>query len=454
MTASTLLMGLAAIAAPAQAAPASADLVGAWESRIAVGGQSIRVVFRLLPDGTALMDSPDQGARGLAAEAPVVENGVVRIAVPAIGGRFEGRLSDDRQTLTGALTQGGMSVPVVLQRGVLEQTTSARPQTPHPPFAYRSQDVAFDNPAAPGVRLAGTLTLPRGDGPFPAVVLITGSGPQDRDETILDHKPFAVWADALTKRGVAVLRYDDRGTGASTGDFAAATSADFATDARAALDWLGERPEIDRARIGLFGHSEGATIAPLVVQNGGGAAWIVMLAGPAVSGGDILIGQQRSLASAAGQTAEAIEAGAVHQREIMAAVARNAQDGEATRREVEALLVAAGAPQSVAASSARSVSTPWVRWFVAHDPAASLEAARVPLLAVYGGKDLNVPAAQNVPVLTRLRPDADIVVLPGLNHLMQTAVTGLPTEYGDIEETLAPQAITTVVDWIVARSGR
>lgn len=450
----TVLASFAAVSVMtmAQAAPV-VDLGGVWEGRISVHGQSIRIVFRIDAAGNAVMDSPDQGARNIAVERPTVEGGAVRFVVPVIRGQFEGTRSDDGQTLTGVLSQGGVTLPLVLTRVAATAILASRPQTPAPPFPYRSETVAFDNPAAPGVRLAGTLTLPEGPGPFPAAVLISGTGPQDRDETIEGHKAFAIWADALTRRGVAVLRYDDRGVAASTGNYGAATQADFALDVKAAFDWLAARPGIDRARIGLIGHSEGGTFAPLAMQDGAQAAWLVMLAGPAVSGGEIIQEQQRRMAAAAGLPAEEVERSNAFQRRVMAAVAANADDAGAVRREVEALLLEGGRTPQEAAQAAAVMSGDWYRGMVAHDPAESIRMIHVPMLAVYGAKDLQVPADQNAPAILRLKPDADVVVLPGLNHLFQLAGTGLVVEYGQIETTLDPSVIQTVVDWVAARSG-
>lgn len=450
----TSLMGMALIVAPAQAG--SPDLEGVWEGRLSVEGQSIRLVFRIGPTGVAVMDSPDQGARGIPVERQAVEGGLIRLNVPSIRGHFEGRRSDDGRTLTGALFQGGMIVPLVLDRTAETAETAsrvARPQVPVAPFPYRSEDVAFDNAAAPGVRLAGTLTLPEGDGPFPAAILITGSGAQDRDETLFGHKPFAVWADALTRRGIAVLRYDDRGVAGSTGDFRAATSADFATDVGAAFAWLMARADIDPRGIGLIGHSEGGLVAPLALQGGVGAAWVVMLAGPAVSGGEILSEQQRRQAMAMNASPEAITAGNVTQRALMDVIARNAADGDAALREATAYLVEQGQPEAQAVQAAARISGPWYRWFIAHDPAPVLASLDVPLLAIYGGRDVQVPAELNAPVLARVKPDAEIVILPTLNHLFQPATTGLPSEYGVIETTLDPAVLSTVIDWVAARSG-
>lgn len=453
IAASVLGAVAAAAALPVQAVAPARDLAGTWEGPLTVGSQSIRVVFRIRPDGTAVMDSPDQGARDIPVETPTMEGGVVRLTVPSLRGQFEGRRSDDGTVLTGVLAQGGVTLPLVLTRTATTVAELARPQNPVPPFPYRAEEVAFDNAEAPGVRLAGTLTLPDGEGPFPAAILISGTGPQDRDEMVFGHKPFAVWADALTRRGIAVLRYDDRGTAGSTGDFSASTIADFTKDAEAAFAFLASRPQIDPQRVGLIGHSEGGIIAPLVVQEGAQAAWVVTIAGPAVKGGDILVEQVRRMAEASGLHAEVVAANAAVQAELMAVVERHADDGAAARRDALASLQKQGMPEAQAEQTASQISADWFRWLVAHDPASSLAALDVPLLAVYGGKDVQVPADQNAPVLSRLKPDAEVVVLPNLNHLMQPATTGLPNEYEAIETTIDPEVLATVVDWTVAQSG-
>lgn len=430
-------------------------LSGRWEGAITVGGRSIRVVFRVDASGAAVMDSPDQGANGIAVQSVTLEGDQATFVMPALGGRFEGARSADGGTLDGALIQGAARMPVVLTRTAETASIAepARPQTPQAPFPYSSRDVTIANAAAPGVTLAGTLTIPEGPGPHPAVVLISGSGPQDRDETVMGHQPFLIWADALSRQGVAVLRYDDRGVGASTGSFIAATGADLASDARAALDWLATQPGIDPARIGLMGHSEGGTLAPYIVQQGGEAAWVVMLAGPTVRGGDIISEQQRRIALAMGAPADQVEVGNAIQRRIMQAVADHADDRTGAAEAVTQILVDAGQPEAAARSAAAGVSTDWYRWFVTHDPAASLRELDVPLLAVFGGLDLQVPADQNGDALRAIRPDAEIVVLPRLNHLMQTAERGTPDEYQTIEETVSPTALQTVIAWIRNRVG-
>ena len=458
-----LALTLAAAVSIAGAQTPAGELAGRWEGRVNVGGQSLRVVLNVDAVGGATIDSPDQGVNGLPVSGLSVQGGVVRFAVPAAGGSFEGTLTDAGRTVNGVLSQGGASLPLVLTR-VMELARSApppppvitpaaapsRPQTPVPPFPYRSQDVVIATPT-PGVQLAGTLTLPEGAGPFPAVLLITGSGQQDRDETVFGHKPFLVLADALTRRGVAVLRVDDRGVGGSTGPVAEATSADFAVDAEASVAFLEARADIAHDRIGLIGHSEGGTIAPLVAGADPDVAFLVMIAGPAVSGGDLLVEQSRAIQQASGLPPATVEANVALQARIMAAVAANAGSARDVAAAVDPIFAEAGLPEAQRQAAAAQVSAPWTRWFVAHDPRPSLAALHIPVLALYGGKDAQVPAEQNATALRAILPSAEIVVLPNLNHLMQPAVTGLPAEYAGIATTLDPQALKTIVDWVAVR---
>ncbi|MES2862133.1 MAG: alpha/beta hydrolase [Pseudomonadota bacterium] len=446
-----------ALVAAATVQSTDVELVGRWEGALSVGGTSLALTIRVeaTSDGVrAVMDVPAQNARGLPITDLSLSGGVVRFSVPAARGGFEGARSPDGGMWTGVWSQGGASFPLVLTRSAAnaEPAGPARPQTPVPPFPYLAEAVAFSNGEA-GITLAGTLTRPTGAGPFPAVVLLTGSGAQDRDETIFAHRPFAVWADALTQRGIAVLRYDDRGVGGSGGGGPNETTADFATDAAAAVAFLAARPDIDAARIGLMGHSEGGEIAPLAVQDGANAAFIVMIAGPAVSGADILTEQAARLAQASGASPDQVAQTRMAQGEVMAAVVTNKDDPTAAATAVQTVLTTAGQTTAQAQAASRQVASPWFRWFAAYDPAPALAALTVPVLAIYGDKDLQVPADQNAAAVRRAQPGAEVVVLPGLNHLMQTAATGLPGEYGTIEETVSPAAIQVVTDWIARVAG-
>ncbi|MDB5719678.1 MAG: alpha/beta hydrolase [Alphaproteobacteria bacterium] len=443
----------------AAAKPVVAGLDGDWDGALDLGGMGkLRLVFhvRTVSTGTsATVESPDQGSGSLPFAAIRRDGATITLEAPAVGARFEGVLSGDGKSLTGHWTQGGNSTVLVMTlraAGAPAPAALNRPQMPKRPFPYREVEVSYDNPAGHD-RLAGTLTLPPGGGPFPAALLITGSGPQDRDETLLGHKPFLVLADALTRRGIAVLRVDDRGIGASTGDFPHATTADFATDTEAGMVFLASRPEIDRRRIGLIGHSEGGLIAPMVAARNPSVAWVVMLAGPGVNGDRIIVEQQHLIAAAAGATPDQLAHNDALTRHMLDALER-APDAATAERDAKAILAAEGKGQAGDAAAA-TMASDWYRGFLRTDPAPALRALRVPVLALSGSLDLQVPPSDNVPALRAAlagNRDATVTELPGLNHLFQTARTGAVAEYQQIEETIAPSVLRMVGDWILAHS--
>lgn len=428
---------------------ATPDPSGDWRGNISLGAVKLRAALHL--GDTSTFDSPDQGARGIPAEMTVTGRDVV-VTIKGLG-IFKGVLSADGNELEGVLNQGQASIPVRFERGVF--SAANRPQTPIPPFPYRVREVSYNNLKQPDDHLAGTLTLPPGGGPFPAVLLITGSGRQDRDETLFDHKPFLVLADALTRQGVAVLRIDDRGVGGSSHGPQNATSADFATDVEAGLAWLRRQKDIDPKRIGLLGHSEGAVIATMVARKDPAVDFVVLWAGPGVSGKHILVEQARALSLSLGASPEAAQKVAEIQREIMEAVmAEPTVDG--LRSSLGKITSSRGTPP-ISQETAGQLNSPWYRYFVAFDPAHALRKIQVPVLALLGGKDVQVTAAQNAPALrTALRHNrhATVEVVPGLNHLFQTALTGAPDEYGKIEETISPAALARMTGWIVDRTNR
>jgi len=440
--------------------PVVAGLDGDWAGEIAAETAKLRIVLhvRTGPYGTvASLDSPDQLVAGLPA-AIARDGAVVTFSVKAVGLSYAGVLNGDADVITGSSKQGDRSNALVLRRRAVAAAAAARarPQTPTPPFPYTATEVAFDS--APGVKLAGTLTLPPGDGPFPAVIMITGSGPQDRDETIVGHKPFAVIADDLTRRGVAVLRYDDRGFARSTGDFAKAGIEDFAIDASAGLDWLSKQPRIDARRIGLLGHSEGGVIAPMVSAHNSRVAFVVLVAAPGVPLTEVLSAQRAALAPHMGMNADNAAKSQAMFDHAMAAMAGAASDQEAQARAAAVFLAegkAFGITETTAASAAATISTGWFRGLLAYDPRANLTRLTMPVLAVNGSKDLQLLSAQNLPAIkaaTSANRDVTVVELPGLNHLLQTANTGAAGEYADIAETVAPSALKVIGDWVVART--
>jgi pimeloyl-ACP methyl ester carboxylesterase len=300
--------------------------------------------------------------------------------------------------------------------------------------------------------------LPEGRGPFPAVLLISGTGANTRDEEVDGHKVFVVLADALARRGVAVLAYDKRGVGASEGRLAGATTADLASDAAAALRFLRGLPDIDPRRVGLLGHSEGGIIAPMIAAEDDTVAFVALMAAPGVRGDRLLVAQAAAVARANGAPEAYVARRQAFDEAVYAAMLA-APSADEARARVEAL-AARGLSDKVldpaeAGGLARDTVTPWVRYFVAHDPATTLAKVRAPILAVIGARDLQVPAAENLAAIRRAaagNPDATVVELPGLNHLLQTARTGAPAEYGQIEETIAPQALTLMADWVAARA--
>lgn len=465
----TLLCGVAAcVAAPALAQkpkpkPAARPLPsGFYSGALDTGAVKLRLVFRLKPTGAVMggtLDSIDQGANGIPISGGGWKDGRLSIEVKSIGGSWLGEVSADGKTLSGTWSQGPGTIVLNLTR-----TESApilrRPQTPKPPFPYKTIDVMVPNPKAEGVVLAGTLAVPPGDGPFPAVVFITGSGAQNRDEELFVHKPFAVLADALARKGIASLRCDDRGVGKSTGKFDRATSADFATDAAAQLGFLRGRAEIDAKRLGLIGHSEGGLIAPMVAADDPGLAFLVLLAGPGVSGAELLKLQRRLILKASGLSGTAAE-NAAKATDRLVEISMAAPDSESARKSVREAIRKTQplAPATDVEAGAAALSSPWMRYFLAYDPVPTLKRVACPVLAINGGKDLQVDPEQNLTVIEKALRDAGnqqvtARLLPGLNHLFQHAKTGAVSEYGTIEETFAPEAIQLICDWIGERTRR
>ncbi|MCW1401520.1 alpha/beta fold hydrolase [Novosphingobium sp. MW5] len=459
-----IAMKLALKAGDAPATQVIAGLDGRWNGEIVLNGVTLRqgVRFRTAPTGTiGLYESPDQMVSGVPVRGLSREGNALKFSL--LGGMlsFSGTLSDDGQSLAGTLAQQGQAdMPITFRKAAAAQPAAAkRPQLPIAPFPYRSEEVTFANPAAPGVTLAGTLTLPQGKGPFPAAILITGSGAQDRDETLAGHKPFAVIADHLTRNGFAVLRYDDRGTAKSTGDFSKATSADFATDANAAFAALAARTDISSSKIGFIGHSEGGMVAPIAMASNPKVAYAVLLAGPGTRLDRLMLSQQRLIGTQMGRSEADLDKAEPFMAQIFAAVAKAKDDAE-TETAVAAILTpearaAVGMPADAPASMLTArLASPWFRYFLNYDPVPNLARIKVPVLAINGSLDRQVPAAENLPAIrkaTAANKDVTIVELPGLNHLFQTAKTGGLGEYQAIEETFAPAALDLMAAWLQKR---
>jgi pimeloyl-ACP methyl ester carboxylesterase len=442
--------------------PSVDGLNGRWEGSVDYQGATLRVIFRVesSASGTkAFMDAPDVAAMDVPLSAVRRVGNSVVFEVARIRARYDGVLDGSGRAMTGTWNVAGDQSSLDLVHGELEAGAPQRPQTPQPPFPYTQEEVTVRNSALHGMRLACTLTVPEREGPHPAAFLISGSGAQDRDETLLGHKPFWVLADHLTRAGIAVLRCDDRGAGSEGGPWG--VPREFATDAEAALAFLRARPDIDPTRTGLIGHSEGGVTGPIVAARDPDLAFLVMMAGPGVPGVDLLTAQSAEIARALGAPEDALVQARVSNRAIFEAViaARNETRARAAAKTLMLEMAAAnGAPAEVAAriaeTRARQVASRYMRALLVYDPGTVLPQITAPVLAINGSKDTQVPAWQNLPALRELfaaHRDATIVELEGLNHLFQTAETGAPAEYGEIEETFSPVALKTISDWIAER---
>jgi fermentation-respiration switch protein FrsA (DUF1100 family) len=436
-----------------------ASAEGVWQAALEGNGMRLRLQLHVAHDDqkqlVAALDSPDQGVSGLPAVKVSQKAAAFHFEIPVVNGVYDGTLNATKLAITGTWAQNGVEQKLVFQRSdqLLELL---RPQNPVKPYPYKEEELTFPNAKAK-ISLAGTLTLPPGPGPFPAAILVSGSGPHDRDESLAGHRPFLVLADHLTRKGIAVLTFDKRGIGKSTGDFASGTMEDFTGDTEAALAYLNTRKEIDPKKIGLISHSEGGLIAPLVATNSPTVAWIVLLAAPGLKGEDVLLLQSELILRAAG----------VNDGEVARTLAFNKQTYAIVRQEkdpavleaklnelVQSTSKGAALPPAAVQAQVRLLVSPWFRFFLDYDPVPTLQKTLCPLLALNGEKDLQIPPKENLAKIQKALQDAgnhdfQTTELPGLNHLFQHAPTGSPTEYAGILETMAPEAMNAVSDWVL-----
>jgi uncharacterized protein len=410
-----------------------------------------------------IMKMLDQG--GVELPATIAARGdTLSFTIAAQHITYSGVMTTAGDSIRGTFMQGTVSIPLPFGRSTLESVSAGRPQDPKPPYPYNTKEVTV--PSDGGVRLAGTVVIPEGPGPFPAVVFVTGSGPQDRDEALLGHRPFLVIADYLARHGIASLRYDDRGFAKSTGTFETATSADFAADAEAALHFLQHVPGIARDRVGILGHSEGGLIGPMIAARTRDVAFLVLMAGPGMPGDSLSLLQLRRLASSSTPSAQ-VDAQVDNNRRLFHAVsgARDSADAVARVLAVRQEIIGALPENQRVAAASRLDQTipklvnPWMRYFLRYDSRTALRNVHVPVLALGGTLDLQVPARENLSGIDAALKAAGnkgyrIVELPNLNHLFQTATTGAPSEYATIEETIAPQVLDLITSWINQRFGR
>lgn len=426
---------------------------GLWVGTLDVQVMKLRLAMHLDGNGRGKLDSIDQGANGIPIDSVKLTGARVSIAVNAVNGTYEGELLDGGARIQGIWKQGGSSLPLVLTRSNA-MPELRRPQNPKPPFSYKQEDVTFasrgETSDGKPVTLAGTLTLPQGSGPFAAVVMITGSGPQDRDETLLGHKPFWIIADHLARHGIAVLRVDDRGVGKSTGNFGQATSADFADDAEGGVRYLRSRKDI--AGIGLAGHSEGGMIAPMVANRSPDVGFVILMAGTSVPAAAVLLEQQKLISRAMGLPESFIEKNAEREKTLID-IARQEPDPKAALEKMRATIPDTPELKPVMDQQFAMANTAWFRWFINYDPGPALKQLKQPVLILSGALDLQVSPAQNLPVFAQDleaggNKDYEIVKFAGLNHLFQHAHTGAPGEYSTIDETISPQVLDVITGWI------
>lgn len=448
--------------APLPPLPRIDGIDGTWRATLARDGKDLRLILRISTSerGTrARLDSPDMGVAGLDVAELSREGDRVHLRVPVANVTFDAELGDQAMRMGGAWQREGQPpVRVTFSRAPAPAPVAGqRPQAPRPPFPYAVEPVRVANASA-HIALAGTLTLPQGRGPFAAAVLITGSGPQDRDETAYGHKPFAVLADHLTRNGIAVLRLDDRGVGESGGDFGSASIADFASDARAAVDFLAARPEIDARGIGLIGHSEGGIVGPLAATHNPAVAYLVLLAAPGTGMAELLLSQRRMAGAMQGQDAASLTAYESALARLYEAAGK-AKNRAAARADITALLTPAQMRQLriTAAQTPAMIeefSSDWLRDALHYDAASTLGALSVPILALNGSLDQQVGADVNLGAIrqaTANNPKVTTLKLDGLNHMFQSARNGAIAEYAEITQTFAPTALDTISAWISAR---
>lgn len=428
-----------------------AQVEGYWQGKMDLGATELEVGFDIqaVENGySATLDIPAQGAMGLPVDETVFQDNRLQMTLSTLGASYSGTLKDSR--IEGEFEQRGMKFPLNLEKSEKE-TQQARPQDPKPPFNYRVEEVSFVNEKE-GNTLTGILTVPAGDGPFPAMVLVSGSGQQNRDEELMNHRPFWVIADYCARHGIAVLRYDDRGVGGSTGEVENATSMDFSYDAEAAFDFLCKQKNINALQVGILGHSEGGIINFMVSARRPEVAFLVSLAGPAVNGIAVLKEQQAAILRASGVTEEAVQFSSNANAQLFDIIeaSSNREEADTLLRQ---LLKGWGYNEELTEQTIRELAMPWMYYFMEYDPKEAIVKTNCPALLLNGSKDLQVLATQNLPAYERImaehgKTNLTLRELPDLNHLFQHCETGNPNEYFTIDETISPEVLEMIVEFV------
>lgn len=444
------------------------SILGDWSGVLDVGIAKFTLVLHLRqnPDGalSATVDTLEQKVNGTLIDRVAFDEGSLTFEIKAALAKFEGLLIKNESEISGQWTQAGQSFPLAFERGVKSVEGPNRPQEPNRPFPYTEEYISYDNLEA-GVTLSGTLTYPASKGPFPVVILIAGSGPIDRDETVWGHKPFLVLADYLTRQGIAVLRFDKRGCGKSTGNYDKATTQDFADDVLAGIAYIKARKEVNLNQIGLIGHSEGGIIAPMVAARSKDIEFVVLMAGTGVNGEEILYEQSALIQRAVGAAEDTINRSRKFQEQMFTLVKRE-PDPQIVAEQLREIsknynTTLPGTQEKVTLEYlervASRINTDWFRYYLTFDPSATLKRVRVPVLVLNGELDLQVSSKQNLPVISKAleesgNKDFTIIELPKLNHFFQTCETGAIAEYAEIEETISPSVLKLITEWILERT--
>lgn len=450
----------------------SQNIVGDWYGKLELPGMNLRILFHVTESEgiyTTTMDSPDQGANDIPTTATTFNKNILSIHIENMGISYKGTLKN--KTITGIFIQNGHEISLTLSKEITKAVIQKRrPQDPIKPYKYHSEEVFFLNKKANNIKLAGTLTLPKNVKKPAVVILISGSGPQNRDEEIkmFNHRPFLVLSDYLTNKGIAVLRFDDRGVADSEGDREHATSADYATDVEAAVAYLKTRADIvDTSKIGLIGHSEGGLIATMVASEDKNIGYIVLLASPGVSGDKVLLSQTRKAGELAGVSVKVLDLNERLSKELFLIV-KNETNTKKIKEKAIVYLTTFKNENSISESEksslskkkiekqANSITSDWICFFIRTNPSVFLQKINCPVLAINGEKDFQVLPKLNLEGISKAlkkakNKDITIQEIKGLNHLFQTAITGSASEYKAIEETFSPTALKIIADWINKR---
>ena len=429
-----------------------AQIEGYWKGEMNLGVQKLETAFdiKTVENGySATFDVPAQGAYDISVDETTFKDGHLELKMNALNATYSGVLKES--TIEGEFTQHGTIFPLNLVKAEKKEQKKNRPQDPLPPFNYQIEEVTFVNEKE-GNTLAGTLTIPEGDGTFPAMVLISGSGQQNRDEELMNHRPFCVIADYCARHGVAVLRYDDRGVGGSEGEVKNATSMDFSYDAEAAFDFLRKQKHIDASKVGILGHSEGGVINFMVSARRPEVAFLVSLAGPAVNGIEVLKEQQAAILRASGMSEEMVQFSGNANAQMFDIIEASSSREEADSL-LRQLLKGWGYNEELTEQTVGQMASPWMYYFLKYDPTEAIVKTSCPALLLNGSKDLQVIAYQNLPAYEKIITDyhknnLTLRELPDLNHQFQHCETGSPNEYFEIEETISPEVLEMIVEFV------